>query len=135
MYIKVIPICWQWQQSCSSERDALFSLVLQGNEYWAYEVSATVRWLTLSQTQAGHIWGYVLCMLYRIPIRNIYNIIYIIYDISYIISYNMMACDSLNPGTTTNKGFPSSGLHTSSCLSSSGRLRFQKLVSRPPIGC
>ena len=48
MYIKVIPICWQWQQSCSSERDALFSLVLQGNEYWAYEVSATVRWLTLS---------------------------------------------------------------------------------------
>ena len=70
MYIKVIPICWQWQQSCSSERDALFSLVLQGNEYWAYEVSATVRWLTLSQTQAGHIWGYVLCMSYRIPIRT-----------------------------------------------------------------
>ena len=70
MYIKVIPICWQWQQSCSSERDALFSLVLQGNEYWAYEVSATVRWLTLSQTQAGHIWGYVLCMSYRIPIRR-----------------------------------------------------------------
>ena len=72
MYIKVIPICWQWQQSCSSERDAPFSLVLQGNEYWAYEVSATVRWLTLSQTQAGHIWGYVLCMSHRIPIRNIY---------------------------------------------------------------
>ena len=76
MYIKVIPICWQWQQSCSSERDALFSLVLQGNEYWAYEVSATVRWLTLSQTQAGHIWGYVLCMSHRIPIR-IYIYIYI----------------------------------------------------------
>ena len=69
MYIKVIPICWQWQQSCSSERDALFSLVLQSNEYWAYEVSATVQWLTLSQTQAGHIWGYVLCMSHRIPIR------------------------------------------------------------------
>ena len=77
MYIKVIPICWQWQQSCSSERDALFSLVLQGNEYWAYEVSATVRWLTLSQTQAGHIWGYVLCMSYRIPIRIYIYTIYV----------------------------------------------------------
>ena len=93
---------------------------------------AAVEWLELQVQKEYHDGKYQAWC----PVRYLeWLYIYHIYDISYIISYNMMACDSLNPGTTTNKGFPSSGLHTSSCLSSSGRLRFQKLVSGPPIGC
>ena len=74
MYIKVIPICWQWQQSCSSERDALSSLVLQGNEYWAYEVSATVRWLTLSLEPNTSRTYMGLCTVHVTPYPHSHNI-------------------------------------------------------------
>ena len=65
----------------------------------------------LSQTQAGHIWGYVLCMSHRIPIRTYYFILFhTTFDVctssvfhSYISNYT---CILLSPDLHHSLPFP-----------------------------